>query len=163
MKKPGERSPLEIQRVILLEFIWWVITALVTLLVILPVLQSSNDYPFLFSNVLFIAMFITLLRYIFFLKYTPIAKWQYVKLTLIFLCIPLVFMLVSHLNSFVTYIDENSADSFLKEMPQIKSRRIVSYLRTEMLLFGVGSIISGVIFPFRLLRSIWKYRNRGVV
>lgn len=163
MKETGVRSSLEIKRKFLLELVWWVITALMTILVILPVIQNSNDYPFIFSNALFIVVFITLVRYIFFLKYTLIAKQQYVKLVLIFLCIPLVFTLVSHLNYFVTYIDENSVDSFLKEMPQVKANRISSYLKTEMLLFGVGSVISGAVFPFRLLRSIWKYRNRGVV
>lgn len=163
MKRTGERSSLETKRKYLLEIVWWVITALVTLLVILPIIQNSNDYPFIFSNTLFIVVFITLVRYIFFLKYTLIATRQYVKLTLIFLCIPLVFTLVSHLNHFITYIDENSAESFLKEMPEIKATRIGNYLKTEMLLFGVGSIISGAVFPFRLLRSIWKYRNRGVV
>lgn len=163
MIETGVRSSVEIKRKFLLEFVWWLITALVTLLIILPVIQNSRDYPFLFSNALFIVVFITVVRYIFFLKYTLIAKRQYVKLVLIFLCIPLVFTLVSHLNYFITYIDENSADSFLKEMPQAKANRISSYLKTEMLLFGVGSVISGAIFPFRLLRSIWKYRNRGVV
>ncbi len=163
MGNTGGKSSLEFKRKFLLEVVWWVITALLTFLIILPVLQSSQRYPFIFTNSLFIVAFITIVRYTFFLKYTLIAKEQYVKLALIFLCIPLVFTLVSHLNHFITYMDENSADSFLREIPQLKANRISNYLKAEMLLFGVGSIISGVFFPFRLLRSIWKYRNRGVV
>ena len=162
MKNTGATSE-ETFRKLILELTWWTITALVTLLVILPVHQNSSDYPFLFSNAFFTVSFITLVRYIFFLKYTFIAKRQYIKLVLIFLCIPLVFSLISHLNYFITYIDEKAAESFLLDMPPTKTNRIVSYLKTEMILFGVGSIIAGIIFPFRMLRSIWRYRNRGIV
>ena len=52
MIETGVRSSVEIKRKFLLEFVWWLITALVTLLIILPVIQNSRDYPFLFSNAL---------------------------------------------------------------------------------------------------------------
>jgi hypothetical protein len=40
---------------------------------------------------------------------------------------------------------------------------MMNYIRSEMLLFGVAGIISSVIFPFRMLMSVWRYRNQGRV
>ena len=144
-----------------LEAIWWIFTLFVAVLILIPIYGKTRSYPFFTINVIFIVAFITLTRYIFFLRYTFIARQQIIKTILVFLSIPLIFNLINNLNYFVTYLDENSFDPFLGHLPYDGRGSVETYIRTEMLLFGTGSIISAFLFPFRMIHSIWRIRNRG--
>ncbi|NND32701.1 MAG: hypothetical protein HKN76_08935 [Saprospiraceae bacterium] len=143
--------------------VWWIATILLTLLILFPILQKTNRYPFTTINVIYTFTFVTIFRYVFFFKYTLIARKQYLKLTLIFLSIPFIFNLVSNLNYFITYLDEFSSESFLGHLSPDSRSNLETYIRSEMLLFGVGSIVAAILFPFRLLVSIWRQKNRGTV
>ena len=156
------KSDFQAQKIIL-EVIWWIITLVLSLLVLLPIHRSSDTYPFLWSNIIFVVAFITFARYIFLLQYTWLARRQYIKITLVFLSLPIIFNLVNNLNYFVTITDESSF-YYLRDILSLEETdKIQTYIRTEMLFFGVGSIITAVIFPFRLLLSIWRQRNKGTV
>ena len=148
---------------LLVEIIWWVITILATYIIIYPISQSSHGYPFSKINAISIITSITLFRYIFFLKYTFLAKRQSIKLVLVFLSIPLIFNMINNLNYFITYIDEQSYDPFLGHLDLHKRPKWETYIKSEMLLFGVGSIISSIVFPFRMILSIWRVKNRNTV
>ena len=148
---------------LILEATWWAITAIVVLLVLFPILHNTPYYPFQWSNGISIVVFITLTRYIFLFKYTFLAKKQYLKLILIFLCIPLLFNLVNNLNYFISITDESSFYFLDGNLSQSQRNKMQLFIKTEMIFFGVASILSTMIFPFTLLRSIWRYRNKGVV
>ena len=146
-----------------LEIFWWLATFFLSLLVLFPIYQKTNRYPFTVINIIFVVVFITLFRYIFLLKYTWIAKRQYIKLILIFLSIPLVFNMINNVNFFTTQLDEFSTEAFLGHLAPEVRKNMETYIRSEMILFGVGSIVTSLIFPFRLVISIWRQRNRGTV
>lgn len=146
-----------------LELIWWVFTLIVIAGVLFPIRNYLSDYPFLYSNIIFIVVFITLTRYTFLLPFTFLAGKQKLKVVLVFLCIPLVFLLVQELNNFQTFLDYNGSEALLGNENFGVNSSIISYVYNEMLLFAVGSIISAVVFPFRLLLSVWRGRNRGTV
>ncbi len=146
---------------ILLEVIWWIITAIISYLIIAPIQKMTDLYPFFWMNLLFIVTFITLFRYLFFLRYSFIARRQLLKITIIFLSIPFIFHLISNLNYFITYIDEKSFDGFLGHLDSDARSKMQIYIRSEMLLFGVGSVVAAVLFPFKMIASIWRVRNRG--
>jgi hypothetical protein len=146
-----------------LEMIWWLATALLCLLILFPILQKTSQYPFTLINVLFVVVFVTLFRYIFSLKYTWLARRQYLKIALVFLCIPLVFNMINNLNYFVTHIDDFSYEAYLGHLEPEVRKKLEIYIRSEMLLFGVGSIIMSALFPFRLVVSVWRQRNKGTV
>ena len=152
-----------IRQKLLLELMWWVATALLCLLILFPILQKTNQYPFTWINILFVVVFVTLFRYIFSLKYTWLARRQYLKITLVFLCIPLVFNMINNVNYFVTHIDDFSYEAYLGHLEQDVRNKLEIYIRSEMLLFGVGSAIMSALFPFRLLISVWRQRNKGTV
>ena len=147
----------------LVELIWWTVTTLLVLLILFPINSATEKYPFYLINAIFIIVFITTSRYIFFLKYTFLAWRQYLKIILAFLSIILVFNLVNNLNYFITFIDENSYSPFLGHLSDADQIKMETYIRTEMLLFGVGSIVSSAIFPFRMVLSVWRVRNRNTV
>jgi len=125
--------------------------------------SKITDYPFLITNIIYIIVFVTFTRYIFLLKHTFLSHRQVLKPILIVLCIPLFFYLVSELNYFQTYLDERGIDSFLGEISYENRPRIASFIRNEMILFGVGSIITTVILPLRMILSLWRWKNRGTV
>jgi len=146
-----------------LELIWWIITIIAAIVVLFPIYSTLDDYRFGWINLVYILTFITVSRYIFLLKYTFLARIEYLKIVLIFLCIPAVFLLIQELNLFQTYIDKQGVDALVGELPYGKRESMLAYIRNEMFFFGTGSIVSCIIFPFRLIISIWRGRNRGTV
>ncbi len=151
------------ERLIQLELIWWLFTALVILAVLIPVYSSVPNYVFWTSNILFILFFITLTRYIFLLPFTFLARRQGGKIGMVFLMIPIIWYCVEQLNYFQTFLDENGVEALTGPMSFQKQQAMARYIHSEMLLFGVGAVISAVVFPFRMLLSVWRQRNRGTV
>lgn len=147
-----------------IESLWWIFTALLITAVLLPIYTSiHSSYPFYFVNIVYIVTFVTLTRYTFLLHQTFLARRQALKIILFFLCLPLVFYLVQELNYFQTFLDEEGWDAVVGQLAYKKRNGMIDYMRNQMLLFGVGSIIIAAIFPFRLLISVWRTRNRGTV
>ena len=146
-----------------LELVWWIFTALLAFAILFPIINSISDYPFLTINAIFIIVFITSTRYIFLLKHTFLARQQAFKAIVIVISIPLVFYLVSQLNYFQTFLDEEGVEPIIKGLGYKQGQQMAGYIRNEMLLFGVGSLIASVLLPFRMMISIWRTRNRGTV
>lgn len=146
-----------------LELIWWIITLLVIVAVLFPIYSSLPTYLFGWLNIIYIVTFITVSRYIFLLQHTFLAHIEYLKVILIFLCLPAIFLLSQELNLFQTYIDKEGVDALVGDLPFGQRNAMISYIRNEMFFFGIGSIVSCVLFPIRLLLSIWRVRNRGTV
>ena len=141
------------------ELLWWVLTLIILVVVLLPVYFSTIGYPFWNTNIIFIISFITLTRYIFLLKHTFLARQQLIKVILFFLWFPFAFYLIQEINSFQTFLDEEGATAIVGNIPNAANMMI--YVRSELLLFGVGSIIASLIFPFRIILSVWRNRNTG--
>ena len=146
-----------------LELIWWVVTAIIALIVLYPIISKITDYPFLFTNLLFIIAFITITRYIFLLKHTFLAYQQRLKVIIALLCIPFLFFLVQEITNFQTFLDEQGIEALVGNLSYANREEMGSYIRNEILLFGVGSAICTVLFFFRLIISVWRVRNRGTV
>lgn len=142
-----------------LELIWWLATAIVVALVLLPIYTALQLlFPFYAVNIVFVVTFITLTRYLFLLKYTFLSGRRYLNLAVVFLSIPAVFLLIQEINLFQTYLDENGFLSIVGILPKDQQLSMMQYIRTEMLLFGVGSVIAGIVFPLRLVVYLWKGR-----
>lgn len=146
-----------------LELFWWLFTAIVAACVLLPIISTLNNYPFLIPNLVFIIIFITFTRYIFLLEHTFLAYRQLLKIAIIFICLGVFFYLVNGINAFQTFLDEEGPDMLVRELTTQKQKGMANYIHSEYLFFGVGSAISTVILPFRLLISIWRVHNRGTV
>lgn len=148
---------------LLLEITWWIITAVIIGLVLVPILQGDVDFPFYWSNILFAVVFITLSRYIFQLKHTWLAEIQWFKVVLFFCCIPLLAFLVNQLHEFQIFLDTEGTDRFFETAvdPEGGTAALFYYIRAEMVFFGAGSIVVTVMFALRMLVSVWTLRNRG--
>ncbi|MEO1518929.1 MAG: hypothetical protein AAFV95_28190 [Bacteroidota bacterium] len=78
-------------------------------------------------------------------------------------CLPLFFYLINELNFFQTYLDEQGLETFMASLSTDSQLKLASFIRNEMLLFGVGSIFSTILLPLRLIISIWRTHNKGTV
>lgn len=158
MTKPGKQIS-----VLQFELLWWLITALVLAAILLPIYLNIRYFPFYGLNILVIVCFITLARYLFLLPYTFLARREILKIAIVFLCIPLIFIIVQELNKFQTYLDEQGVEMLVGKRPAEKQMQWVYFIQNEILLFGVGAVVTGIILPFRLILSVWRGRNRGTV
>lgn len=153
------------QRALLLklEFFWWFIAALMAAVLVLPIYLKLPDFPHIGLNVLLVFCFVLFTRHIFFLRFTFIAKRQYLKVALFFIMIPVVFLLIQKLNFLQGYINEGILFNDLEELPYKEQLNLEKYIRHETLLIGTAAIVSAILFAIRMLISVWKYRNRGTV
>lgn len=141
------------------EAVSWLIIILLIIAFLFPILSKVDNFPFLFYNILFIAVFFHFTKYIFLLKFVPFSHQQRTKLALIFLSIPLLMLLFNGVGEFQAYADEIGLQSIVNSLPNVDSNSLIRYIKTEMLFFGVSSIIAAVLFPIRLIISIWRVRN----
>lgn len=151
----------DINLIIKLELLWWLVTGILLVVVLYPIYSSTSIYPFWTPNVIYILVFITLVRYIFMLKYTPLRFLQWMKVVAIVLCIPLGFYLVQELHTFQVFADEVGVQSLYLSLPEEEQSKMIEYTKTEMLFFGVGSLLATIVFPFRMLVSFWRTYNLG--
>lgn len=145
-----------------LELIWWVFTAIIVAGILYPITSSIQSYPFLVSNAILIAAFITLARYMFLLPYTFLHGKLYLKGALILISPIIIFLLMQAVNQFQTNVDEQGWEVLLGISGIEPVANLSSYIRNEFLFFGVGSVISAILFPFRLVAAIWSAVNNKV-
>ena len=148
------------QLLLFFELIWWIGSLAILSIVLLPIFKNIVNYPFFYTNTLFVLSFLLLIRYIFFLRLSWLAKKQIIKLILLFLSLALTFHLISELNFFQTYLDEKGLEQVIGNLNLKQTNNMSSYIRNEMVFFGVGSIISSILFPIRMMISIWMVHNR---
>jgi hypothetical protein len=147
----------------LLELVWWVITAVLVNAIMYPIWASGADYPVNWQNIMFIVIFITLTRYMFLLKYTFIAKIQWLKVFFILITVPVVCLLIEQHNVFQTNIDNVGPEYVTKGVPYSKVLSIAHYAKSEFTFFSVGSILAMLAFMVRMLISVWRLKNKGTV
>ncbi len=148
-----------------LEVVWWIATGLAVAVVMFPIWSAfpPPGFPFSSSNVVFIVAFITFTRYIFLLKYTFLAYRQYVKIAMILVGLMVTLSLIIQLNDFQRLASESIAGDIMKGVSIEKQESVWSYIKTELPLFAIGSIIASIVLPVRLLMSVWRVRNQAGV
>ena len=154
---------------VLLELMGWIITAVLLVVVLLPIIKAYKDFPFWGMNILFIVVFVTFTRYIFLLKHTFFARKWFIKFVIAMACIPFTFFLVSNLYDVQAFLDEEGLYALAKPemlkspLPELELKSLVDYVRRELFFFAMGSIVATIILPFRMVISVWRVRNRGTV
>lgn len=148
---------------LLLELLWWVVTAVIVALVLYPVHKAMYVWRFEWLNIIFIVTLVTFTRYIFLLKHTFLARLQVLKVALMLLLLPATFALINGVSGFMIFIEEYTWDPITGHLPPLQKRSIEQYMWVEMLFFGVGSFIAAPALAVRLFISVWRVRNRGTV
>ncbi len=147
---------------ILLEAVWWLITAVIVAVVMYPIWTSFPAYRFNAVNIANIVVFVTFTRYTFFLKYTFLATLQYAKIAFVLFTIAIVATLMTQIQSFNVWIDGGDPDVLLESVGNTSNREsLLNYIKSEFLFFVVGASIAAIFLSIRLIISVWRLRNRG--
>lgn len=145
------------------ELLWWIITAIITIMVLYPVWLNTKGFPFFIENTILIVVFITFARYIFFLPISFIARTKWIKVIIIGTAVFLVFILSTALGDFRNFMDEEGLQTLVSHLHVTRQTSIINYIKNEMIFFGVGSIITAILLPIRMIISLWRMRNSGRV
>jgi hypothetical protein len=154
--------PLQKQKSVL-ELLWWIFTGLVIVIVLFPIWENVPKYPFFIQNAFFIVALITFSRYIFLLPITFIARMKWIKVFIIAAAVLFFFVMSTALSDFRNFLDEKGLQTLVSHLHVTEQTRLIHYMKNEMIFFGVGSIIAGIILPMRMITSLWRMRNKGTV
>lgn len=144
------------------ELLWWAFTLVLAGLILTPVYNAIPEFPFFLPNFIYIVVAITLTRYLFLLRISWLRDHLVWQAGLSFLLIPLVFWMGQYFNYFITFLDEQNPDVFVKHLPEATATIMDTYLNAEYRFFGVWAIAAAVIMPFRLLYNVWVRYRAGV-
>lgn len=146
-----------------LEILWWFFTGLVVIIVLYPIWEKVPKYPFFLQNTFFIIALITFSRYIFLLPITLIARLKWIKVFIIAVAVLFFFIMSTALGDFRNFLDEKGLQTLVSHLHVTEQTRMIHYMKNQMIFFGVGSIIAGIILPMRMIMSLWRMRNKGTV
>ena len=91
---------------LMMEMVWWLITAIVVTIVVEPLWKEFVRYEFIYELIMFIVVLLTYTRYLFFIKYTFLAYAQIVKVLLIFLSLPFIFYLWQEFFDYQSFLEK---------------------------------------------------------
>jgi hypothetical protein len=133
------------------------------MLVILPIYLYQVEFPFYQINILFVTGFITFSRWLFLWRFTPYAWYKPLKLAMIFLMIPVIFIGINKFYDFKIYLDEIGIQELVTGYDEHVQHNLSVYIRSEMIFFGTTFIMTAIFIPFKMIWSIWKQYNRNEV
>lgn len=145
------------------EILWWAFTAILTTAVLLPIWQNAPTFPFFFANAFFIIVFVTFTRYTFLLPTTLLARSKWIKVFVMAIAGILFFVMSTALSDFHNFLEQEGLQTIVTHLNVQQQTSVINYIKNEMIFFGVGSVIAGIVLPFRMLKSIWRMKNRGTV
>lgn len=145
------------------ELIWWLLSITVACLFLFPIYYYRIDYPFYRNNFIFIFGFFLFIRWVLFWHLTPYARFQWLKLIIIFSIIPGLFLLSYEFSDFKNYIDEIGLQEMVHDLPEQEQLGMSTYIRSQMIFFSICCLINGFLVPFKLIWNIWKQYNLNQV
>ena len=149
---------------VLLEVIWWLITAVIVGAVMYPIWTNFPDFQFNVVNIANIVAFVTFTRYTFFLQYTFLAQYEKAKIAFVLFTLMIIITITTQIQSFNVWIDGGDPDVLLGSVGKAEMREsLLNYIKSEFLFFIVGAIVAAVFLSGRLMISVWRLRNRGKV
>lgn len=148
---------------ILFEVLSLAFTLVLLVLIMLPVYLNTVNFEYYYYNTICVFVVLTLIRYMFLLKHTLIARATMIKIVLGVLCIPLFLFATDGLYEFQRFLDEEGLQTLVSNVYADRQPLIINYIRSEFLFFGISAVILSIIFPFRMVLSVWRVRNRNTV
>jgi len=146
---------------LLIEFLWWLISFLVLAVIMVTLYRYKISFPYLYFNIFYIFASVHITRWIFSLKYSFFAHLTFLKIFTIFLSIAAFLLAYRGINIYQLYIDENGY-YFLFDHLQLDLRyKLAYFVNAQYFFFGIWTMLSSLVFPFVLIRSISKVKNTG--
>lgn len=128
-----------------------------------PIYYYKIDYPFYKINILFIFGFFIFLRWVILWHLTPYARWQWMKVIIVLVIFPILFLLSYEFSDFKNYIDEVGLQDLVIHLKTEEQAAMIKYIRAEMIFFSICCMINGFLLPFKLIWNVWKQHNLNQV
>jgi hypothetical protein len=146
-----------------LELLAWIATALIIILVCLPLYVVDIDFPFTWQNILIIVCFLTFGRYFMLFKFIPFISYTWIRVGFL-LALPILFVFLLSINSdFNLFLQNQSLEELMINEHWNTQKSMSKYIRTEMIFFGTGSIIATILLGLRIVVSLWRtINNKGI-
>ena len=142
-----------------IEKLWHVIALIVATLVVLPVLLSGYDYPFLPALAAMTYILVMLCHYIFQWRQTPYTEDYRLKFLLLSMTIPVFFLAGFTLSDFNIWFDQKELrDQFGAGR---YNNPMTQYVRRATMLISVGCLAGAILMAIRMLRYVWQGRRPG--
>jgi hypothetical protein len=77
--------------------------------------------------------------------------------------IPVIFIGFNKFYDFRIFLDEIGIQELVSSYNENEQKSLSLYIRSEMIFFGTGFIISAMLVPMKMIWSIWKQYNRNEV
>lgn len=146
---------------LLYELVWWLITAIIAVLVLLPIYNAIGmKYDYYVPNAVFIVVFITFTRWIFLLRYTFFSHIRWIKILLMIAPIPLFFYAMNELYDFQNIVDSTGLKFMMEDLSTDRYLSLLKYVQYEYIFFGSATMIVLFMLPLRMLISIWRVVNK---
>jgi len=145
------------------EIIWWLFSILFTIIILFPIYYFKIPYDFYLSNFFFILGFCIGMRWLFLWHLTPYARFQILKIALVFIMLPTFFYGIYAFSDFKNFLDEVGIQEILNDIPEREQISMAIYIRSQMIFFAISCLIGIILIPFKLIWNIWKQHNIGEV
>jgi cation transport ATPase len=147
-------------KLLAIEGISLLMTAVVVTVVMYPIWTQFPEFKFQWTNVVYIAAFLTFTRYTFLLRYTFISQQQNIKIGFILFTLIIILGLVTQIQDFNVWIDAGDPERLMPLVPISKRDSLLSYIKSEFLFFAVGAVVASLFLAGRLMQSVWRTRNK---
>ncbi|MCW5907949.1 MAG: hypothetical protein KIS94_08835 [Chitinophagales bacterium] len=141
------------------ELLWVSITMMLVYAILYPVTQKI-DYIYYAVNSAFIFVTLTYFRWSVTFKSLPFFRPAWIRFAVFTLNIVMFFYFAQKEQQFLMFYDSFYTEDFgfpkVIMYDEVKDE-LFAYLRTEIILFGTGSLLMIVALNFRLLISWWQY------
>ena len=145
------------------ELLWLCFTAVFIALVMSPIyLGIKTAYPFYLENILILLIAITFGRYLFFLKHHWICYSKWFKLFFVFFPIPVFLYLMDSFYEVQRFFDEEGIRSIMSDLSVRHQNQLAQYIKTEFIFFLAAAFIANFLLPFKMTRSIYRKKKKGV-
>jgi hypothetical protein len=149
----------------LFEILWLAFGALLTLLVLTPVIGTINE-EYLTNNALFIFLSVTFFRLFLFVKRVPYLSKMWMRVVLIGVLGVLFFQFMISIQEFLWDMDNATISRFLTSEKSFEhSQSTIDtyyYFKSEFILFATACQMMTILLALRLVASMWQYSPKAM-
>lgn len=145
------------------ELLWWVLALIITTLVMLPIYNSIID-DYLWRTAVMALLFVKFFRFSVLLKTVPYLQHIAVKIGLIVISVPVIFIMLLWMQKFFLNADHFQIGDFIA--PAMRDQNAnwqankFGTFKTIFLFLLVGCLVLPVVLDLRLIGSMWKSKRK---
>jgi len=139
-----------------IELVWWLATAVIAALIILPILQAGIEYPWLIYNIIYIIGALTVVRWMFTLHHHPLARSKPFKIIVILVMPILFFPTLEGIHDFLEYCDQEGLQQIMPHLAPESQTKYMAYIRIEYVFFAVTCFLGVFALIIKMIRSLWR-------